>query len=104
MVARRFQTQAGRMEQITSGRARHGERSGSIWSGFNLVQKVFGSCAAKTVTIIDDSMQARENGYERVWDNVETNLNPRKVEVLAKNARGWTIEGQTKQGSQGRNA
>ena len=44
------------------------------------MQKVFLLCAAKTGTKIDDSMQARENGYERVWDNVETNLNPRRGE------------------------
>ena len=30
------------------------------------VQKVFGLCAGKTGTKVDDSMQARENGYERV--------------------------------------
>ena len=36
-----------------------GEKSGSKWRGFNLVQKVFGLCAAKTGTKIDDSMQAK---------------------------------------------
>ena len=35
LLARRFQTQSGKMEQITSGRARHGEKSGSKWRGSN---------------------------------------------------------------------
>ena len=53
------------MGQITFVRARHGEKSGSKWRGVNLVQKVFGLCAAKTGTDIDESMQAGENGYDK---------------------------------------
>ena len=75
MVARRFRTQAWKKEHITFGRARHG-----IEMSINLVPKVFGLCAAKTGTKKDESVHARENGYEGVWRNVKTNLNPRRGE------------------------
>ena len=45
--------------------------------------------AAKNGTRIDESMQAGENGYERVWENVKKNLNARNP---ANNSRGWKIE------------
>ena len=39
------------------------------------MEKVFGLCAAQYVTQIDESIQCRENGHERVWKHVKTNLN-----------------------------
>ena len=39
------------------------------------MQEVFGFCAAKTGTQIDESMQAGEKGHERVQKEVKTNLN-----------------------------
>ena len=36
------------------------------------MQKVFGFCAAKTGTQIDESMQARENGHERMLGRILT--------------------------------
>ena len=57
VVARRSQTQVGKMGQVTIGRARHGEKSGPKWRGTTLVQKVFGLCASKTGTKIDESLQ-----------------------------------------------
>ena len=63
VVARRLQAQAGKAEQLTFGRIRLGERSGSKRRGVILVSKVFGLCAAKTGTNIDESMRARENGH-----------------------------------------
>ena len=50
-----------------------------------MVQKVLGSCATKTGTKIDESAQAGENGHERIWKDVGR--------VLAKNAKGWNVEG-----------
>ena len=40
--------------------------------------RVLGLCAAKNGTGIDESMQAGEHGYERVWENGKTNLNSSK--------------------------
>ena len=63
------------MGHITFGRTRHGEKSGSKWRGINLVPIVFGLCAAKTETKVDESMQAGEIGHLRIWKDVKTNLN-----------------------------
>ena len=50
---------------------RHGEAL--VWC-----RKEFGLCAAKTGTNIDESMQTGENCYERIWENVKTDPNPRR--------------------------
>ena len=75
------------MGQIAFGRARHGKKSTPQRRNKERVQKVFGSCAAKTATQIDDSMQARDNGHERVWkDFLKRILILEEERLPAKNA------------------
>ena len=59
-------------------------------------RKVFVFCAAKKKTIIDQSMQAAENGHERVrkvFFCKETNINSRRLEGPCQETKGWTNEG-----------
>ena len=56
--------------------------------------------AAEKGTNIDESMQAGGIRHERIWKDVETNLNARRGEGPCKNARGRKIEGQKKRGHQ----
>ena len=44
------------------------------------MQKVFGLCVAQHVTQIDESIHTGEDGHERVWKQVKTNLNTRRGE------------------------
>ena len=62
------------MEHITLVRAGHGEKSGPKWRGVDLLQNVFGSCAAPTGTKVDEPVQTRKMDTKEYGQMLKTNL------------------------------
>ena len=79
MVARGSTQGLEKMGHVTflEGATRWEELMGEA---FTWCRKVFWLCAAKTGSKSDESMQAGDDGHERVWKDVETSRNTRTGE------------------------
>ena len=63
----RVQPQAGMTAQGANERARHGAKSVSKWRGLGVVQKMVGLCAVPSGDEVDEPLQTRKEGCQRVW-------------------------------------
>ena len=80
------------MGHKTLGRARHGEESGPQRRCPDLVQEVLVSCAVPSRTEIDEPLQAKKDGHERVWEDVEKNPTPRRRKGARQKMERWNLQ------------